>query len=180
MAFPWDAALGLVGGLFSAKGARDQNKANLAIAREQMAFQERMSSTAHQREVADLRKAGLNPILSATGGPGASSPAGASAQMENVLGAGVSSALQSRLLREQLKNLETDRDAKKVGMTYTNHLSAKALMETNNIEIMNNMLQRDARLAELDQKIYEKAPILRILEKITGSAGFSARDLVRR
>lgn len=44
-------------------------------------WQERMSNTAHQREVADLRSAKLNPILSATGGSGASSPVGGAATM---------------------------------------------------------------------------------------------------
>lgn len=71
----------LIGGLMGQRGQASANRANLKIAREQMAFQERMSSSAYQRSAADLKKAGLNRIL-ALGSP-ASSPQGASATMQN-------------------------------------------------------------------------------------------------
>ena len=56
------------------------NAASAAAANAQMQFQAEMSNTAHQREVEDLIKAGLNPVLSAN--YGASTPNGAMAQTD--------------------------------------------------------------------------------------------------
>ena len=69
----------ILGGLIGKSGQKDANRQNIALAREQMRFQERMSSTAYQRATDDLAKSGLNRIL-ALGSP-ASTPAGARANV---------------------------------------------------------------------------------------------------
>lgn len=95
-----------------AKGQREANEASLTSAREQMSFQERMSSTAHQREVADLKAAGLNPVLSANSG--ASTPVGSSYDSQNsapdyrgIVPKGIQTAIQLKQMAKDFESTDT-------------------------------------------------------------------------
>lgn len=85
-------------------GQKQTNAANAQQAQKQMDFQAEQTGTSYQRGVADMKAAGLNPMLAYSQG-GAASGTGASAQMGSELGAGVATAMQAQMQKGQLEAL---------------------------------------------------------------------------
>lgn len=86
------AGSALLGYFGTKQGTSAQNYANARQAEQAMAFEERMSNTAYQRAMADMKAAGLNPMLAYSKG-GASTPSGFQARMENTQAQALNSAM---------------------------------------------------------------------------------------
>ncbi|QXP08641.1 MAG: DNA pilot protein [Arizlama microvirus] len=158
--FDWSGAIGGIAPIGAAAlnylGQKNTNVANAQQAQAQMDFQAQQTSTAYQRGTADMKAAGLNPMLAYSQG-GAQSGAGAQATMGNELGAGANSALSAAQTIQEMRKRSAEMDQLYAQTDLTKAQAAQSDAQTLQIGAGTKNLGMDYILKEIQSRYHEDA-----------------------
>jgi len=165
-------------GVGDADAAKDANEANLAESALNRKFQERMSNTAYQRGMEDMKKAGLNPTLAYMQG-GASAPSGSTATVQSESRTGLADmALKATTgisaMRNQTTGVQQQQTMNDSTIKLNTSTAAKNLQESEKLRLQNARNKKYEPLDTAAGKLSERAAS--VTNKLLNMLDTSAKD----